>query len=58
MLIRVTLIVTFITSSLAAPILPSATRDQAYTFTNKSVDYVIEFPHAHARRSCTRMEAG
>ena len=49
MLIRVTLIVTFITSSLVAPILPSATRDQAYTFTNKSVDYVIEFPSSKWR---------
>ena len=31
MLIRVTLLVTFITSSLGAPIVTSATRDQAYT---------------------------
>jgi hypothetical protein len=49
MLIRVTLIVTFITSSLVAPILPSAKRDQAYTFTNRSVDYVIEFPSSKWR---------
>jgi hypothetical protein len=49
MLILVTLIATFITSSLVAPILPSATRDQAYTFTNRSVDYVIEFPSSKWR---------
>lgn len=49
MLIRVTLTVTFITSSLVATILPSATRDQAYTFTNRSVDYVIEFPSSKWR---------
>ena len=49
MLILVTLFVTFLTSSLVAPILPSATQDEAYTFTNRSVDYVIEFPSSKWR---------
>jgi len=48
MLILVTLFVTFLSSSLV-PILPSATRDQAYTFTNRSVDYAIEFPSSKWR---------
>src|ERR1051325_6091148 len=39
----------FLTSLLAVTLFPLATSGQANTFTNKSVDYVIEFPSSKWR---------